>query len=375
MTEQMQKTVGRIEEIDAETLLGRSPVRLDVATAAGYLTNKTVLVTGAGGSIGGELCRQLATCAPKQLILLDICENGMYDVEQELFRRFPTLKTETVVADIREEGRIRAIFKRYRPQSVFHAAAHKHVPMMEKNPCECVKNNVFGALNVMNAAKDHGTENFVFISSDKAVNPTSVMGATKRIGEMLVRAMSQEETKTKFAAVRFGNVLCSNGSVVPLFLRQIAEGGPVTVTHKDITRYFMTLTEAVSLVLQASAYAEGGEIFVLDMGEQIRIYDLAEKLIRLHGLKPHKDIGIVCTGLRKGEKLREERLNKEDGLQKTHNGLISVARPLPVDREKLFECLRDLREAAYAEASDIKLRVKELVPSYTVDTTDTAGEN
>ena len=362
-----QVSVSNLRHVEIEDLLGRAPVKVNLDEIMGYIENKTVLVTGGGGSIGSELCRQIATHSPKLLIILDIYENNAYDIEQELKRHHPELNLLTLIASVRDEVKIRRVFEEYRPNIVFNAAAHKHVPLMETSPNEAVKNNVFGTLNVARAADDFGAETFVQISTDKAVNPTNIMGATKRICEMIIQTIGKHSKNTNFVAVRFGNVLGSNGSVIPLFKRQIAEGGPVTVTHKDIIRYFMTIPEAVSLVLQAGAYAKGGQIFVLDMGEPVKIYDLARNLIILSGLKPDIDIEIKCTGLRPGEKLFEERLMEEEGLQRTQNGLISVARPIPLDEENLFARLAELSEAAHSESSEMKELVKALVPTYEID--------
>ncbi len=360
-------SVSKLRNVEIQDLLGREQVTANAAEAMGYIENKRVLVTGGGGSIGSELCRQIATHNPAQLIILDIYENGAYDIEQELRYHFPKLNLLVLIASVRDKGKMRDVFDKHRPQIVFNAAAHKHVPLMETSPNEAVKNNVFGTLNVAQAADEFAVETFVQISTDKAVNPTNIMGATKRICEMIVQTIGKHSKNTKFVAVRFGNVLGSNGSVIPLFKRQIAEGGPVTITHKDIIRYFMTIPEAVSLVLQAGAYARGGQIFVLDMGEPIRIYDLAYNLIKLSGLEPNVDIDIQCTGLRPGEKLFEERLMEEEGLQKTPNGLISIAQPIPLDEENLWTSLDRLYEAAYEETDNMKEWVKNLVPTYTID--------
>ena len=369
-----QVTVEKLRPVEVQDLLGREQVSVKLDEIMGYIENKTVLVTGGGGSIGSELCRQIATHNPKTLIILDVYENGAYDIEQELKRKYRDLHLLTLIASVREEDKMRDVFKRYRPQIVFHAAAHKHVPLMETSPNEAVKNNVFGTLNVAKCADEFGTETFVQISTDKAVNPTNIMGATKRICEMIVQTIGKRSEKTKFVAVRFGNVLGSNGSVIPLFRKQIAEGGPVTVTHKDIIRYFMTIPEAVSLVLQAGAYAKGGQIFVLDMGEPVRIYDLAYNLIKLSGLEPNVDIDIVCTGLRPGEKLYEERLMEEEGLQKTPNGLINIAKPIAIDEEMLKTTLDKLYKEAYEESEDMKRSVQQLVPTYTIDKRDSIAE-
>ena len=359
-------SVSRLKDVDLEDLLGREPVKVNLDEVMGYIENKTVLVTGGGGSIGSELCRQIATHSPKHLIILDIYENNAYDIEQELIRSIPGLKLTVLIASIRDRAKMEAVFSEYRPDIVFHAAAHKHVPLMETSPNEAVKNNIFGTYNIVRCADKYGVGKFVQISTDKAVNPTNIMGATKRVCEMIIQAFSRR-SKTQFVAVRFGNVLGSNGSVIPLFKKQIADGGPVTVTHKDIIRYFMTIPEAVSLVLQAGAYAEGGEIFVLDMGEQVRIYELAENLIRLMGYEPHCDIEIKITGLRPGEKLYEERLMAEEGLTKTANDRISIGKPIEFDDEWFFDILESLYEKAYAESGEMKELVRELVPTYTID--------
>ena len=362
-----QVTVSKLRKVDIQDLLGREQVSVNLDEIMGYIENKVVLVTGGGGSIGSELCRQIATHRPEKLIIFDIYENNAYDIEQELKRKDPSLNLLTLIGSVRDQGKVRDLFERYRPQIVFHAAAHKHVPLMETSPNEAVKNNVFGTLNVARCADEFGTETFVQISTDKAVNPTNIMGATKRICEMIIQTIGRHSKNTKFVAVRFGNVLGSNGSVIPLFRKQIAEGGPVTVTHKDIIRYFMTIPEAVSLVLQAGAYAKGGQIFVLDMGEPVKIYDLAYNLIKLSGLEPNVDINIVCTGLRPGEKLYEERLMKEEGLQKTANGLINIARPIQLDEEFLWDTLDKLYGEAYDETGNMKELVAKLVPTYKID--------
>ncbi|MBR1676792.1 MAG: polysaccharide biosynthesis protein [Clostridia bacterium] len=364
-----QVSVSLMRKIEITDLLGREQVSVNLDEIMGYIENKVILVTGGGGSIGSELCRQIATHHPKQLIILDIYENNAYDIEQELKRRHPELHIVTLIASVRDSGKMNSVFEIYRPNIVFHAAAHKHVPLMETSPNEAVKNNVIGTLKVARAADKYGVETFVQISTDKAVNPTNIMGASKRICEMIIQATSKH-SKTKFVAVRFGNVLGSNGSVIPLFRKQIAEGGPVTITHKDIIRYFMTIPEAVSLVLQAGAYAKGGQIFVLDMGEPVKIYDLACNLIRLSGLTPNVDIDIVCTGLRPGEKLYEERLMDEEGMQKTPNGLINIAKPIDFDEKVLWDTLEVLYEEAYNEADNMKMKelVKTLVPTYHIDT-------
>ncbi len=360
-------SVSKLRNVEIEDLLGREQVSTNIAEIIGYIEGKRVLVTGGGGSIGSELCRQIAMHKPAQLIILDIYENNAYEIEQELKRHYPDLNLLTLIASVRDKRKIRDVFEKHRPQIVFNAAAHKHVPLMETSPNEAVKNNVFGTLNVAKAADEYGVEAFVQISTDKAVNPTNIMGATKRICEMIIQTLGRNSQNTKFVAVRFGNVLGSNGSVIPLFKRQIAEGGPITITHKDIIRYFMTIPEAVSLVLQAGAYAKGGQIFVLDMGEPVKIYDLAYNLIKLSGLEPYVDIDIQFTGLRPGEKLFEERLMAEEGLQKTANGQISIAQPIPFDETTFWSKMEKLSEAAHEESEQMKEWVRELVPTYTID--------
>ena len=348
-------SVSNFREVEIEDLLGREPVKTNLDEVMGYIAGKVVLVTGGGGSIGSELCRQIAAHHPAQLIIFDIYENTTYDLQQELKKNFPKLNlVDTVFAD-------------YKPAIVFHAAAHKHVPLMEDSPNEAIKNNVFGTYNVAMAAGRIGTERMVLISTDKAVNPTNIMGASKRICEMIIQGMQHRFTKTNYVAVRFGNVLGSNGSVIPLFKKQIAEGGPVTVTDKNIIRYFMTIPEAVSLVLQAGAYAKGGEIFVLDMGEPVKIDDMARNLIKLSGYEPDVDIPIVYTGLRPGEKMFEECLKEEEGLQKTENDLIFIGKPIEFDQEEFFEHLKDLKKTAYEDDPQMKVVVKRLVPSYRVE--------
>ena len=359
-------SVSKFREVDIEDLLGRDPVRIQMDEIMGYLADQIVLVTGGGGSIGSELCRQIASHGPKQLIILDIYENTTYDLQLQLQHDFPELDLVVQIASVRNTHRMKSIFARYHPDIVFHAAAHKHVPLMEANPNEAIKNNVFGTLNVAQAAGENQTKRMVLISTDKAVNPTNIMGASKRICEMIVQGIQKDYPDTNYVAVRFGNVLGSNGSVVPLFKKQIAEGGPVTVTDKNIIRYFMTIPEAVSLVLQAGAYARGGEIFVLDMGEPVKIDDMARNLIRLSGYEPDVDIPIVYTGLRPGEKMYEECLRKEEGLQKTANDLIFIGKPIEFDEEKFFEDLTELKILTYEDDSDIKSAVKKIVPSYVV---------
>ena len=322
-------------------------------------------LTGGGGSIGSELCRQIAGHNPKQLIIVDIYENNAYEIQQELNRKYPELNLKVLIASVRNTNRMQTIFETYRPNIVYHAAAHKHVPLMEESPNEAVKNNVFGTYKTAQAAAKYGVEKFVLISTDKAVNPTNVMGATKRMCEMVVQMMN-EISETNFVAVRFGNVLGSNGSVIPLFKKQISEGGPVTVTHPDIIRYFMTIPEAVSLVLQAGAYAKGGEIFVLDMGEPVKIVDLAQNLIKLSGYKVGEDIEIKFTGLRPGEKMYEELLMNEEGLKKTANEMIFIGKPIEFDKEEFKTQLDKLAEAAVNEEADVRRMIKEIVPTYQI---------
>ncbi|MBQ6539865.1 MAG: polysaccharide biosynthesis protein, partial [Oscillospiraceae bacterium] len=330
---------------------------------AGYIEGKTVLVTGGGGSIGSELCRQIAAHNPGRLLVFDICENGAYTIQQELHKRYPDLRMDVLIGSIRDSVRLRSVFETYKPEIVYHAAAHKHVPLMEYSPEEAVKNNVFGTRNLCQFADSFGAEIFVQISTDKAVNPTNVMGATKRICEMIVQSFSRR-SKTKFVCVRFGNVLGSSGSVVPLFRRQIEEGGPVTVTHKDVIRYFMTIPEAVSLVMQAGAYAENGEIFVLDMGDPVRIDDLARNMIRLSGFKPDTDIKIKYVGLRPGEKLYEELLLNEEGMRSTANHLIFICRPLDIDEEVFWRQLDEMETMCREPEADVRSMLKKIVPTY-----------
>lgn len=359
-------SVNAIKEVSIQDLLGREQVKVDLDQIMGYIENKTVLVTGGGGSIGSELCRQIASHNPKRLIILDIYENNAYDIQQELVRRYPRLDLVVQIASVRDSNKMNKVFENFKPEIVFHAAAHKHVPLMENCPNEAVKNNVSGTYKVASAAGRNGVKRFILISTDKAVNPTNIMGATKRICEMIIQAMNNKYD-TEYVAVRFGNVLGSNGSVIPLFKKQIEEGGPITVTHKDIIRYFMTIPEAVSLVLQAGAYAKGGEIFVLDMGEPVRIYDLAVNMIKLSGLEPFKDIDIKIVGLRPGEKLYEERLMAEEGMQKTANNMISIGKPIKFDEDNLFEKIQELYVEAYNETDKMKKLVHELVPTYKID--------
>jgi FlaA1/EpsC-like NDP-sugar epimerase len=355
--------VSNLREVQIEDLLGRDPIEVNVDEIIGYVQNKTVLVTGGGGSIGSELCRQVARHNPKRLIILDIYENNAYEIQQELKRDYPGLDLTVLIGSVRNTRRVDEIFRDYRPDIVYHAAAHKHVPLMEDSPNEAIKNNVFGTLKVATAADRYGTGKFVMISTDKAVNPTNIMGASKRICEMVIQNMNRK-SRTEYVAVRFGNVLGSNGSVVPLFKRQIEKGGPVTVTHPDIIRYFMTIPEAVSLVLQAGAYARGGEIFVLDMGEPMKILDLAKNMIKLSGYRVDEDIKIEFTGLRPGEKMYEELLMREEGLKETANRMIYIGRPIEYD-DVLFERqLERLQEASVNESQDIRALVREIVPGY-----------
>ncbi len=356
-------SVSELKEVEIEDLLGREPIQINNAEVLNYVQGKTVLVTGGGGSIGSELCRQIAAHSPKQLVIVDIYENNAYEIQQELIRKYPKLNMVVLIASVRNTKRMNAIFETYRPNIVYHAAAHKHVPLMETSPNEAIKNNVFGTYKTAKAADAYGVEKFVLISTDKAVNPTNVMGASKRICEMVVQMMNQK-SKTNFVAVRFGNVLGSNGSVIPLFKKQIAEGGPVTVTHPDIIRYFMTIPEAVSLVLQAGAYAKGGEIFVLDMGEPMKIVDLAQNLIKLSGYRVGEDIEIVFTGLRPGEKMYEELLMDEEGLRQTANKRIFIGRQIEFDVAVFEKQLSRLEEDARSETADIRPMIKEIVSTY-----------
>lgn len=353
-----------LRNVDVLDLLGRDPVKVDIESIMDYVKDKTVLVTGGGGSIGSELCRQLVSHKPKCLVIFDIYENNAYDIQQELKIKYPDANVVTLIGSIRNTSRLESVFEQYKPDIVYHAAAHKHVPLMEVSPNEAIKNNVVGTWNVAKMADKYGVKKFVMISTDKAVNPTNVMGATKRICEMIIQSFN-EKSKTDFVAVRFGNVLGSNGSVIPLFKRQIEAGGPVTVTHPDIIRYFMTIPEAVSLVLQAGAYANGGEIFILDMGEPVKIDDLAKNLIRLSGYTLGVDMEIKYTGLRPGEKLYEELLMNEEGMQDTDNKLIHIGRPIEFDKEHFYEKLEELKEMAYAEDSaDIRKKIMEVVDTY-----------
>ena len=393
MYQKMGQTVdaSSIQDVSIEDLLGRKPIKVDLNEVFDSICCKTILVTGGGGSIGSELCRQIAAHNPKTLIIFDIYENNAYDIQLELKDKYPHLDLVTLIGSVRDSRRLDSVFSEYRPEIVFHAAAHKHVPLMEDSPCESIKNNAIGTYKTAYAAMTHGCRRFVLISTDKAVNPTNIMGASKRLCEMVIQTFDRMvkagrasempvlsthihphetwdgQSSTEFVAVRFGNVLGSNGSVVPLFKKQIAKGGPVTVTHPDIIRYFMTVPEAVSLVLQAGVYAGGGEIFVLDMGYPMKIDSLARNLIKLSGLKPDEDIKIEYTGLRPGEKLYEEKLMAEEGLEKTRNNLIYVGHPLDFDEKTFLINIQELMEAAYANRTDIKELVMNAVPTYTPD--------
>lgn len=388
-------SVTKLREIEISDLLGRKQILVNMDEITEYIKGKVVLVTGGGGSIGSELCRQVAAREPKQLIILDIYENNAYDIQMELRKKYPELNLEVIIGSVRDSRKIFKVFGTYKPDIVYHAAAHKHVPLMEDSPCEAVKNNAIGTYKTAFAALAHGTKKFVLISTDKAVNPTNIMGASKRLCEMIIQAFDSkvkegkaeeipqlfthkmdkdlenielekelQNAKTEFVAVRFGNVLGSNGSVIPLFKKQIAAGGPVTVTDPEIIRYFMTIPEAVSLVMQAGTYARGGEIFVLDMGEPVKIDTLARNLIRLSGFKPDEDIKIQYTGLRPGEKLYEEKLMAEEGLKKTENDLIHIGMPIPFDIEEFLEELDELTEIAYANRMDIREKVAKIVTTY-----------
>ncbi|TCK93126.1 FlaA1/EpsC-like NDP-sugar epimerase [Natranaerovirga hydrolytica] len=356
-------TINQIRAVNIEDLLGRDPVKLDLQEINSYIKGKTVLVTGGGGSIGSELCRQIVTFNPEKLLLLDIYENNAYDIQQELIRSFPTLDLEVIIASIRDKQRLEEIFERYQPDVVFHAAAHKHVPLMEANPQEAIKNNIFGTENVAECAHKYGARRFVLISTDKAVNPTNIMGATKRVAEMIIQSLN-EISDTEFVAVRFGNVLGSNGSVVPLFKKQITEGGPVTVTDAKVTRYFMTIPEAVQLVIQAGSMAKGGEIFVLDMGEPVKIIELAKNLIRLSGFEPDVDIPIEIVGLRPGEKLYEELLLAEEGLSDTKHDKIFIGSPIIKDFQNLNKELEMLNSILDKDLNSIKEHMVNIVPTY-----------
>lgn len=387
--------VSALKDVAVEDLLGRDPIKVNMQEINAFIQDKKVMVTGGGGSIGSGLCRLIAEYHPKQLIIFDIYENNAYDIQQELKKKYPELDLVVLIGSIRDSRRINAVFETYRPDIVYHAAAHKHVPLMEDSPCESIKNNTIGTYKTAYAAMMNGCQRFVLISTDKAVNPTNIMGASKRLCEMIVQSFDRmikektperlpilyahaddedgamvkkhvfsEDIKTEFVAVRFGNVLGSNGSVIPLFKKQIASGGPVTVTHPDIIRYFMTIPEAVSLVLQAGTYAKGGEIFVLDMGSPVKIDTLARNLIKLSGLKPDIDIKIEYTGLRPGEKLYEEKLMAEEGLKKTPNDLIHIGCPIPFEVEGFLKHLQSLMEMAYANDEHIREKVSEIVTTY-----------
>ena len=355
-----------LRDVEIEDVLGREPIVLDNSNIEGLIKNNVIMITGAGGSIGSELCRQIAKFEPREMILIDIYENSLYDIELELKANYKNIKIDAIIASVRDKKRMESVFEKHHPYLVFHAAAHKHVPLMEFSPLEAIKNNVFGTYNVVNCCDKYNVKRFVLISTDKAVNPTNVMGATKRLCEMIIQAKNKV-SKTEYVAVRFGNVLGSNGSVVPLFKKQIAKGGPVTVTHKEITRFFMTIPEAVQLVLQAITYAEGGEIFVLDMGEPVKIYDLAVSLIKLSGLEPNVDIPIEITGLRPGEKLYEEILMAEEGLQSTKHNKIFIAKPSKItmkDIENKLEICKETIENEDISIKEIKHNIKKIVPTY-----------
>lgn len=362
-------SVSKLRNVEIEDLLGREPVQVMTGKIGQYVSDKVVLVTGGGGSIGSELCRQIAANGPRQLIIFDIYENNAYDIQQELMRKYPYLNLVVLIGSVRNGRKVDSVFARYRPDIVYHAAAHKHVPLMEDSPNEAIKNNVFGTYKVALAADKYDAKKFVLISTDKAVNPTNIMGASKRMCEMIIQVFNNR-SETDYVAVRFGNVLGSNGSVIPLFKKQIAEGGPVTVTHPDIVRYFMTIPEAVSLVLQAGANAQGGEIFVLDMGQPVKIAELAQNLIRLSGYEVDVDIQIKYTGLRPGEKLYEEILMDEEGLQSTENERIHIGKPIEFDEEEFLKDLEDLYQAAYAETDHMKKIVKKIVPTYNLRKSD-----
>ncbi len=365
--------VSKLRNVDVEDLLGRDPIKVDLDSILNYVKGQTIMVTGGGGSIGSELCRQIAGHRPARLIIVDIYENNAYEIQQELKHKYPKLDLVVLIASVRNTNRINHIMEEYRPDIIYHAAAHKHVPLMEVSPNEAIKNNVFGTWKTAQAAVQNGVKKFVLISTDKAVNPTNIMGASKRICEMIIQTYNRHYP-TEFVAVRFGNVLGSNGSVIPLFRKQIAAGGPVTVTHPDIIRYFMTIPEAVSLVLQAGVYAKGGEIFVLDMGEPVRILDLAKNLIRLSGYKVDEDIKIEFTGLRPGEKLYEELLMSEEGLMDTENKLIHVGRPIEFDEPQFYVQLNHLKQAVESECDDVRPLIQEIVPTYSPQSSDAPQE-
>ena len=387
--------MSKLRKVEVEDLLGRDPIKVNADDIFSYITGKTILVTGGGGSIGSELCRQIAAHQPKKLVIFDVYENNAYDIQMELRKNYPDMHLETIIGSVRDSRKIFQVFEQFHPDIVYHAAAHKHVPLMEDSPCEAIKNNVIGTYKTAFAAMTHGCKRFVLISTDKAVNPTNIMGASKRLCEMVIQAfdakikagkadeipqlfthLTQDKyvneqvqealktTKTEFVAVRFGNVLGSNGSVIPLFRKQIEAGGPVTVTHPDIIRYFMTIPEAVGLVLEAGTYANGGQIFVLDMGEPVKILDMAKNMIKLSGYTPDVDIKIEFTGLRPGEKLYEEKLMDEEGIRKTDNDLIHVGCPIPFDVDTFLGQLRELMDAAYKNVGDIRELVKTVVTTY-----------
>ncbi len=356
-------SVSKLRQVDPQDLLGRDPIRVNLEEIFDYIHGKVVMVTGGGGSIGSELCRQIASAKPERLIIFDIYENSAYDIQMELRRRYPELDLQVLIGSVRNTNRVDYVVGKYKPDLIFHAAAHKHVPLMEDSPNEAIKNNVFGTYKMAKAAAKYNVRRFVLISTDKAVNPTNIMGASKRLCEMVVQMMNRE-SGTEFVAVRFGNVLGSNGSVIPLFKKQIEAGGPVTVTHPDIIRYFMTIPEAVSLVLQAGYYARGGEIFILDMGEPVKIDTMARNMIRLSGFEPDVDIRVEYTGLRPGEKLYEELLMKEEGMQETANKLIHIGKPIEMDDAKFKAQLERLEKACKAEVTNMKDIVAEMVPTY-----------
>ncbi|MBP3295246.1 MAG: polysaccharide biosynthesis protein, partial [Lachnospiraceae bacterium] len=399
IVEEENITVRDLKDVSIEDLLGREPIRVEMSEIYEFISGKTILVTGGGGSIGSELCRQVAKHDPKELIIFDVYENNAYDIQQELLRDHPELNLSVLIGSVRDSRRLNQVFEKYRPEIVYHAAAHKHVPLMELSPAEAVKNNAIGTYKTAYAAMVYGVKRFVLISTDKAVNPTNVMGATKRLCEMVVQTFDAKikagrtgdlkalyshmhtgeeaaagagspepirDAVTEFVAVRFGNVLGSNGSVVPLFKEQIAHGGPVTVTHPDIIRYFMTIPEAVSLVLQAGTYAKGGEIFVLDMGSPVKIDTLARNLIKLSGLRPDEDIRIVYTGLRPGEKMYEEKLMEEEGMKTTPNHLIHIGNPIAFDEDRFLAQLEELMKVAYEGNGDIRQQVAKIVETYKV---------
>ncbi len=366
MNEKTTSVISQIRPLSYEDFLGRDQIIVNDNQIKESLNGKVVLVTGGGGSIGSELCRQIAKANPKTLVIFDIYENNAYDIQQELLRDFPNLDLRTIIGSVRDYDRLERAFKQFKPELVYHAAAHKHVPLMEVSPNEAIKNNSLGTLNAVKLADKYKVKKFVLISTDKAVRPTNVMGASKRICEMIIQTYDKISKNTDYVAVRFGNVLGSNGSVIPLFLKQIEKGGPVTVTHEKMERFFMTIPEAVSLVLQAGCYAKGGEIFVLDMGKPVKIYDLAEKLIRYKGYEPNVDIPIKITGLRPGEKLYEERLMEEEGMQTTPNKLISIGKPLDIPKSFLND-LDKLIKAAYKNNNDIKEKIAKIVTTYKID--------